>query len=202
MKSGLGQPPLPQPEVALAGEQSISEEALVRAQDAALDEFARLIYEHFLDVVRVVDVVHAKLVEAHRHDIPVFAREGGEKAKRVAAVIFEGTRSRSAQGAGRHIVFDGATHRQMLCPAPVSVNARSPWNVQPVLTASVLPTAGCTGVQSFSDGVNPRGDKRAYCRWSAGASLGRFLCARREESSRSDWRREFFSPQEWRCCSG
>src|SRR5258708_14554463 len=81
----------------------------------------------------MIDVVHAKVVEAHRHDVAVFAREGGEKAKRIAAVIFERTRSRSGRGARGKLVFDAAAHGQMLCPAPVQVNGTTSWNAQPAL---------------------------------------------------------------------
>ena len=73
MKSGLSEAPLAQPKVAFAGQQSIPEQALIRAQNPSLYKFSILGDQHFLDEVGMVHQIKAEIVVAHRDDVAVLA---------------------------------------------------------------------------------------------------------------------------------
>src|SRR5215472_223570 len=71
MEPRLHEPPLPQPEIAFACEQSFAKNMPVRPQNAPLDVAARMAYQDFLDVLGVIDKNIAKIEHADAHDISV-----------------------------------------------------------------------------------------------------------------------------------
>ena len=62
----LHQAPLPQPEVAFAGEQAVAEDERVEPQGEVLDEVVVLRDEDFFDEVGMADQVDAAMAEAER----------------------------------------------------------------------------------------------------------------------------------------
>ena len=110
VKRGLGEPPLPQPEVAFARQQSVAKELLVLSEDAAFDEFPIVGDEHLLDVVRMADEEDAKVVVAHRDDVAVVALQRRHEGKRVATINLEACRPRFGRRSGRQFGWGGGAH--------------------------------------------------------------------------------------------
>src|SRR5262249_2761280 len=69
----LDQATLPQPEIALAGEQALAQNHWVEAQREMFDEMPALREQHFLDEVRMIDEVNAVRPKADGRHIAVFA---------------------------------------------------------------------------------------------------------------------------------
>src|SRR5260221_9341092 len=85
MKRRLHQTALTEVEGILARQQSIAQQTLRPLETAALREVAVVRDEDVADVLRIVD--EENLLAAHpvRHEVPVLARESGEKRERIAA---------------------------------------------------------------------------------------------------------------------
>src|SRR5207249_6327164 len=78
----LHHPPLPQPEIAFAREQSFPKNVPVRPQNAPFDVAARVADQNFLDEVGVIDKNITKIDHADADDIAA-ARQFAEHLQRV-----------------------------------------------------------------------------------------------------------------------
>src|SRR5215472_4922484 len=110
VKRRLRQTPLPQPKIAFAGEQPLTKDMPVRTQDSALEVFARVRDEDFLDQIRVIDENITKIRHADADDVAVIARELAEhldwaflqRAERPALETSVGTRGKFVATQGPH----------------------------------------------------------------------------------------------------
>ena len=85
VEGGLGQPALAQPEVALAGEQAVSEDGVhVAPEEAVLLELRVARDEHVLDQIGVVDQAGGMAGQAQADHVAVAARAVLEEAQEVA----------------------------------------------------------------------------------------------------------------------
>jgi len=85
VKGGLHHAALTEPEIALAGEEAIAENVAVGTEDAALDEFARVIDKDVFDMIGVEEKERANVKEAEADDVTVIARGTRHEGERVAA---------------------------------------------------------------------------------------------------------------------
>ena len=71
LKDRLNEPPLPQPEIALAGQQAVAQQQAIHAQGVMFGEIAAV--QHLLDEGRMIDEEDAFQPEAQRDAIAVLA---------------------------------------------------------------------------------------------------------------------------------
>src|SRR5206468_8244006 len=83
----LGQPPLPEPEVALAVEQAVAEQLPRLLQAEVLDEVPALGNEHLLDRGRVADEEDLLEPDAERDEVTVFADTAVQEIQRAGAEV-------------------------------------------------------------------------------------------------------------------
>jgi hypothetical protein len=75
VERGLRQPPLPQPEIAFAGQQAFAKKMSVRAQNSAFDVSARVCDQYLFYGVRMIDEDGPKIDYANARDVAIVARE-------------------------------------------------------------------------------------------------------------------------------
>src|SRR5262249_47318212 len=93
--------PLGTPELALAGQQSLTERELRLTQTVVLDEPAVLVDEYFLDEVGVVGEQDALRPESGRHEVTILARPPRQRAEAIGAELLQVAGDPPARRAGR-----------------------------------------------------------------------------------------------------
>ena len=102
VEGGLGEAPLPEPEVALAGQEAVAENGVhVAPEEAVLHELRAARDEHALDDVWMVDQAGRLAAEAHGHDVAVAPRAVFEEAEEIAGELGEVPDQQVPRGSGR-----------------------------------------------------------------------------------------------------
>ena len=83
----MGQPSLPAPEGALAGQEPVAQKTEAVPYAFAFDEVAIVADQHVVDVVRVVQEVGSHVHEAQTDDVAVLPGAPGQEAEVVPGVI-------------------------------------------------------------------------------------------------------------------
>ena len=121
MKGRLHQTPLPQPEIALTGEQPFPKNVPVRPQNAAFVVSSRMANQYFLNEVGVIDENVAKIDDADADDVPV-AGQFGKHFQRALVQRAERPAFKSGVWAGGKFVA-AEPHGSMLTVGLLRVNA-------------------------------------------------------------------------------
>jgi hypothetical protein len=87
VKGGLGEPPLSPPEPALAGQETLTEQAPVSLEDSRLGEIAIILDEHVLDQVWIREQVQVLAHEAQPDYVTVLSSATGKEAQGVSRVL-------------------------------------------------------------------------------------------------------------------
>src|SRR5215467_3173773 len=85
VKGGLHHAALSKPEVALAGQQAIAEEVPIGAENAALNEFPRVVDEHVFDLIGMRNHESPNIEEAQAYNVAIFARHPRHERQGIAA---------------------------------------------------------------------------------------------------------------------
>src|SRR5262245_52900292 len=97
---------LAQPEVVLAGQETVAQQEAVHAQGVVLAKVRVVAEQHFLDEVGMTDEVEATWAQADQDDIAVLAgrlqEEGEHVATELAQVASQETARRTGRKFGRH----------------------------------------------------------------------------------------------------
>ena len=99
----LDQPPLPPPEVTLAGQQAPPEDRRADLEGAVLDEVLALGAKDLLDLVGVAEQVAGHPAQAETDGIAVLPGQAGHEAQGVPGVVREASEQEVAPGSRRDL---------------------------------------------------------------------------------------------------
>src|SRR5579864_2906458 len=100
MKGGLHQPPLAQPEVALAEQQAVAEQRTETPRRLALAIVVVARHQHLFDEQWMTNDHHRGQAEANAHQVAIVARDVRQQAQRVAAQIGQKAQDAALRRAG------------------------------------------------------------------------------------------------------
>ena len=103
----LSEPPLPQPKIAFAGQQSVAEDRPIQPETKVFAEIPIIGDEYILDVIGVIEQQQRLWTKTNGHNVAVLAGTPSDKPKRVALVVGQvspkkmALRSRRTNGSGQ-----------------------------------------------------------------------------------------------------
>jgi hypothetical protein len=107
VKSRLHQPPLAQPQLALAGEKAIAGQLADDVEQVALDVVVVIVLQDALHPVGVVDLVEGDVAQPVARDVAVVSRGAHEKAQRIALELQGVAQQRIACRSDNHLAWTG-----------------------------------------------------------------------------------------------